>query len=125
MKVIVAGSRDFDNYRVVRDAIDASRFDVTEVVCGGADGVDDLGFRWAYDHRVSVKVFMADWDNLGKSAGPIRNKQMADYAGQGGGLVLVWDGISPGSRSMKAIADLAGLRIYEKIFKAEEKENLA
>lgn len=36
MKVIVAGSRHIDDYELVRRAIQESRFDISEIVSGGA-----------------------------------------------------------------------------------------
>ena len=43
MKVIIAGSRNFTDYKVLQDAIKNSGFKITEVVSGGAKGVDSLG----------------------------------------------------------------------------------
>lgn len=47
MKVIVAGSRWIDNYDVVKQAIEESGFEITEVVSGVARGADTLGENWA------------------------------------------------------------------------------
>jgi hypothetical protein len=80
MKVIIAGSRDYNDYHAVCDAILESGLSITEVVCGDATGVDALGARWAQKCKVTVKHFPADWNKHKKAAGPIRNRQMADYA---------------------------------------------
>lgn len=72
-------------------------FDITEVVCGMAKGVDLLGKQYGDEHNIPVKPFFADWKKLGKSAGPLRNGLMADYAD---GLILIWNGSSPGSEDM-------------------------
>ena len=105
MKVIVAGTRykdkankiPFDDYRLVVEAIDRSGFEITEVVCGMAIGVDKLGEQWAIANNISVKEMPANWNAHGKAAGPIRNRQMAEYADA---AVIVWDGVSNGSRNM-------------------------
>lgn len=97
MKVIIAGSRDFTDWGIVSDCIRKSGFTFTEVVSGGARGVDHIGEGLAELHGYAVKVFPADWDAHGKGAGPIRNKQMADYADA---LIAIWDGKSPGTRNM-------------------------
>jgi len=83
----------------VYTAIEASQeeFSITEVVSGGAAGVDMLGERWALRQGIPTTVFQANWNAHGKAAGPIRNKQMAEYADA---LIAVWDGESPGTKNM-------------------------
>lgn len=97
MKVIVAGSREINNADVVAAAIEASGFAMTEVVSGAARGVDRLGAAWARARGIPVKLFPAEWDRLGKVAGRVRNRQMAEYADA---LVAVWDGESRGTAHM-------------------------
>lgn len=112
MKCIIAGSRDVDQYIVVADAIAESGFQITEVVSGTARGVDTLGERWARIHSVPVRRFPADWSKHRKSAGPIRNQQMADYVRPDGGLIAVWNGVSVGTAHMIRIAQAAGLKVH-------------
>jgi hypothetical protein len=97
MKVIVAGSREGFVARNVFEAIKESGFTITEIVSGTARGVDKDGEYYAACRELPVKRFPADWDQYGKAAGHIRNKQMADYADA---LVAVWDGKSPGTKNM-------------------------
>jgi hypothetical protein len=99
MKVIIAGSRNLENYLLVEQAMHRCGYDVTEVVCGCADGADTLGERWARINNIPVTEMPANWDRDGKAAGPIRNREMANYADA---AVIVWDGNSPGSRNMLA-----------------------
>ena len=87
LSVIVAGSRSIldclspaGQRRIVAEAIDESGFPVAEVVSGTARGVDQLGEDWADEHGIPVERFPADWDTHGRSAGPIRNEEMAEYA---------------------------------------------
>lgn len=95
MKTIIAGSRDFNNYDKVCEV--CSQYDITEVVSGGARGADLLGERYAQEHSITLKVFPAEWDKYGKSAGYRRNEQMAAYAEQ---LIAFWDGCSHGTKHM-------------------------
>ena len=45
----------------------------------------------------SKKYIYLDWNKHGKAAGPIRNRQMAEYADC---LIAVWDGKSRGTKNM-------------------------
>jgi len=114
MKVIIAGSRTITDISMVHRTVIASGWSqqIAEVVCGGAKGVDTLGEQLAFENKVPVKYFPADWNAHGKSAGFMRNKQMADYADA---LILVWDGSSKGSAHMKETAKTKGIPIFEKI----------
>lgn len=84
-------------------------FDISEVVSGHARGVDQMGERWAKEHGIPVRVFPAEWGKYGKSAGPKRNLQMAEYAEA---VILLWDGVSRGTRSMREIALAKGLKVF-------------
>jgi len=97
MKTIIAGSRSITNNNTLLGALELVPWSITEVVCGNARGVDTLGRNWAYDNKIPIKYFPAMWNKYGKAAGPIRNKQMAEYADS---LLLVWDGVSRGSKNM-------------------------
>ena len=97
MKVIIAGSRSIGSLEEVVRAIEMAGFDISEVVCGGAEGVDQLGKFWAYNAGIPTKQFNPHWKEHGKAAGPIRNREMAEYADA---LIAVWDGKSRGTASM-------------------------
>lgn len=103
MKVIIAGCRTLavssggglnPNLGNLEEVIRASRFPVSEVVSGTADGADRLGELWAATHGIAVKRFYPDWAGLGKKAGPVRNGQMVAYADA---LIALWDGVSRGT----------------------------
>lgn len=110
MKTIIAGSRTITDLRFLEESIEKSGLTITEVVCGGARGVDDLGRKWAGNgNRVPVKMFPADWDRHGKSAGYRRNVEMADYADA---LIAIWDGKSKGTKHMIEVAGDIGLEVF-------------
>ena len=109
MKVIIAGSRTITDMAILVQAISDSGFAITEVVSGGASGVDTLGEQWADENGVGVRLFRADWDRHGKAAGPIRNCQMAGYADA---LITLWDGKSRGTQDMIYQARLKGLKVF-------------
>jgi hypothetical protein len=108
MKVIIAGSRDITEYDIVLNAVKLSQFHITEVVCGKAKGVDTLGEEFGLKNDIPVKFFPADWNGLGRAAGPIRNKQMGDYADA---LIAIWNG-SKGTKHMIDYAISKDLKVY-------------
>ena len=97
MKVIIAGGRDFNNYDLLTQTMNELNIIISEVVCGDARGADTLGAVWASANEIPVKHYPVDWDTYGRSAGIIRNKQMAEYADF---LVAFWDGKSHGTKNM-------------------------
>lgn len=108
MKTIIAGSRTIKEYIHVVNAIKESRFEITEIVSGTAQGVDRLGELYGKYNNIPVKQFPADW-SLGKRAGMIRNQQMSDYADA---AIIIWDGVSRGSANMIETAKKDGLEVF-------------
>jgi hypothetical protein len=119
VKCIIAGSRTIRDYAIVAKAIADSGFEITIVVSGGAYGVDACGEEWASENGIPIMRFPAKWDAYGNAAGPIRNEQMAKYADA---LILVWDGSSRGSTSMRRLAQQHSLKIHEHIVNAQPSE---
>lgn len=98
MKVIIAGCRDRTIEQEHLDRILANLISkCTEIVSGGAFGIDHCGEEWATRHNIPIKQFLPDWDKHGRAGGPIRNEQMAQYADM---LVAVWDRKSRGTKNM-------------------------
>ena len=97
MKVIIAGSRIFQDYEVVKKAIEESGYPITEVVSGCALGVDSLGEHWGIKNNIPIVRFHAEWTKYKKASGPIRNQKMAEY---GDALIAVWDNESRGTGDM-------------------------
>lgn len=96
MKTIIAGSRFFNDYDYLLHVIATCPFYITEVVSGGARGVDQLAIQFAKEHCLPFRVFEAKWSDLvtkpvkvkyDKQGNPYnvlagfnRNQQMAEYA---------------------------------------------
>ncbi|GAA4879349.1 hypothetical protein GCM10023310_69380 [Paenibacillus vulneris] len=109
-KVIVAGSRSFNDYELLKEKLDALLMNKTDIiiVSGAARGADKLGERYAHEKGYSVSSHPADWDQYGKSAGYIRNEEMAK---ESDALVAFWDGISRGTKHMIDLANKHGLMV--------------
>lgn len=95
MKVIIAGSRSFNDYLLLSQIM--ATVPASEIVCGEARGADSLGRKWAEENGIPIKSFPAQWELYGKSAGHIRNREMGDYADY---LIAFWDGKSKGTKGM-------------------------
>jgi len=114
MKVIIAGSRtikdfdDIDKALGIAAEMGITKESITEIVSGGATGADKFGELYAKCNHLPVKVFLPDWTKHGRAAGPIRNKQMVDYADA---LIAVWDGKSKGTLSTIKYAQEKGIQI--------------
>jgi hypothetical protein len=141
MKIIVCGSRDFDDVelldKTLRKATAKLTWKQVEIVVGGQEkkvwcsdklrwkyiGADRLAADWALDSKkpkigIKLTTFHADWDKHGKKAGPIRNKEMAVYADA---CIAFWDGQSPGTKNMIALAETYGLKLV--VVRTDKEEN--
>ncbi len=90
MKVAVIGSRSIKN----ADISEYIPKDATEIITGGAVGVDRLAMREARLRGIPLTVFRPDYEKYGKSAPLIRNKLIADNCDM---LIAFWDGTSRGT----------------------------
>ena len=116
LRIIVAGSRAFNDYDILEttllDYLKENNDNVT-IISGAARGADQLGERFARQHGYNLKCFPAQWDVYGRSAGPIRNKDMAEYAAEECGVLFAfWDGKSRGTKSMIDLAKKYGLEVH-------------
>lgn len=101
-KVVIFGSRDFNNYELLKEKCDVYLQNKKEthhiiIVSGHARGADTLGEQYAKEKDYELETYPADWDKYGKKAGFIRNEQMGDIANAAIGF---WDGKSHGTKHM-------------------------
>ena len=108
MLTIIAGSRNARERDVLYALSQCSwRDQISSVISGKAHGADTYGEKYAEAHGIDVIKFPAEWDIYGLSAGPRRNKEMAENADA---LIAVWDGSSRGTKSMLQYAQHYELR---------------
>lgn len=112
-RVIIAGSVSFQDYDLLRAKCDAilsekQRTHNVVVISGTARGADRLGERYAREKGYRLRQFPADWDTHGRSAGPIRNGEMAKNADA---LIAFWNGHSSGTKNMIETAKRYGLPV--------------
>lgn len=111
MKVIIAGSRFYKPTDAELDAALAdSGFAMSSLVSGLAPGVDDAALQWARRRGIPYWSFPADWKSHGRAAGPIRNREMAQFADAL--IAFRLDGGTKGTDNMIHEAKLVNLPIH-------------
>ena len=101
MKVAVIGSRTLS----IDNLEDYIPQDCTEIVSGGARGVDSSAAQFAKAHNIKLTEFLPQYSAHGKAAPIVRNKQIVDYADC---VLAFWDGISKGTHSVIRYCEKAG-----------------
>lgn len=112
-KVIVAGSRGFNDYRLLRENCNSALREKKKthniiIVSGHAKGADFSVEKYAKDEGFDLEIFPADWKKFGKAASFRRNEQMAEFADA---LIAFWDGKSHGTKHMIDIATEKGIKV--------------
>ena len=75
-KVFVCGSRDWDNYAVMRFRLSNLSTKMT-LIHGDAKGADRMAADiWSRIFKSRSKAYPANWDKYGRRAGPLRNTLM-------------------------------------------------
>lgn len=112
--LLIAGSRDLGRDETWNEIEKAywllSGVAPTHLITGCARGVDRWGEEWwkeyMTDDEDSILRFPADWFNLGRRAGYVRNEQMAERTHQ---AIIVWDGQSKGTKHMMDLLQKRGI----------------
>jgi hypothetical protein len=110
MKLAIIGSRTFNDYEFLHKVIDEFWYDgkIELIISGGAKGADSLAEKYANEHFVPLKVFPAEWDKYGKSAGYRRN---VDIVKEADWVVAFWDGKSKGTKHSIDLANKYGKKL--------------
>ena len=98
-RVVVAGSRNFNDYNLLSSELDkflAGKKNVT-IVSGTARGADRMGEQYAAEHGYKIDQFPAEWSKYHQGAGPIRNLEMVKTADA---VVAFWDNQSTGTKNI-------------------------
>ena len=93
MKVAVIGSRNL----VVRDLEKYLPEETTEIVSGGAKGIDTCAKEYALEKGLKLTEFLPEYKKYGRGAPLKRNLQIIDYADL---IIAFWDGKSKGTKYM-------------------------
>src|SRR3990167_858552 len=113
MTILCCGDRNWNNALVIRNALlDYIRNDKDlTIIHGNANGADRMCAFVALElglNQSNIKSFPANWNKFGKSAGPIRNKQMLDEGKPD--LVLAFHNFIANSKGTKNMLEQAKKR---------------
>lgn len=123
IRIVVAGSRDFNDYILFKTSIEnylQVRFEGKSflLISGGARrGPDEMIIRYCVEKNLPYALYEADWDRFGKSAGYRRNVTMSDVSTD---VVVFWDCVSKGTKHMMDIANRAGRHLTTFVVEREK-----
>lgn len=91
MKVAVIGSRGLN----INDIGKYLPEGTTEIVSGGARGIDTCAREYALSHGLKLTEFLPDYERYCRGAPLRRNLLIIDYADI---VIALWDGVSRGTK---------------------------
>jgi hypothetical protein len=91
MKIAVIGSRGL----IVCDLENYLPAETTEIVSGGARGIDTCARFFAHKNGLKITEFLPDYEKYGKIAPLMRNLEIIDYSDE---VYAFWDGTSRGTK---------------------------
>ena len=91
MKLAIVGSRTLE-FANIEDRLPNG---VTEIVSGGAKGIDQVAASYARIHNIKLTEFRPDYEHFGRAAPLKRNEKIAEYADS---ALVFWDGSSRGTK---------------------------
>ncbi len=91
MKVAVVGSRTLS----VENLGDYLPDGTTEIISGGAKGIDTCAKEYCTKNNIKIKEFLPEYKQYGKGAPIVRNRKIIDEADF---VLIFWDGKSKGTK---------------------------
>ena len=136
MKIAIVGSRNFDDYNLLKSILKTYQQEATLIISGGAKGADQLAEQWSLEFLNELPaVIRPDWKDIshtdaiikedGKGnkydalAGLRRNKLIAQQADL---IIAFWDGQSKGTKQIILYGQQIGKNV--EIIKYQEKAQL-
>ena len=110
MKIAIIGSR---NLKV--EALDEYLpSEVSEIVSGGAVGIDSCAREYAIRNEIKLTEFLPEYDKYKRGAPIVRNRKIVEYADE---VIALWDGESRGTLSVIKYCEKSGKKC--RIFRIE------
>lgn len=90
MKVAIVGSRNLVDVEIEKYLPK----NITEIITGGASGIDTLAENYADLHEIPKTIIKPNYKKYGRKAPLIRNKTIVELADK---VIAIWDGKSTGT----------------------------
>lgn len=114
MKLAIIGSRNL----TIDDIEKYIPEGVTEIVSGGAKGIDTCAANYARINNIKLTVFLPNYKRYGKYAAPLkRNLQIIEYSDE---VIAFWDGTSTGTDYVIKNCKKTNKKITVHIFRIEK-----
>lgn len=119
-RVLISGDRDWADWWIIERILDGLHDNYSPdftLIEGCARGADSMAEGWSLafgeEYPVDHQHYPAKWDEHGRSAGPIRNRQMLTE-GKPSVVIAFHDDLanSKGTKDMVAAAKKAGIPVY-------------
>ena len=91
MKIAIIGSRNL----IVTDFEKYLPEGTTEIVSGGAKGIDSCAKEFALKNKIKITEFLPEYNKYGRIAPLKRNDLIIDYSDM---VIAFWDGESKGTK---------------------------
>ena len=101
-RITIGGCRDFEDFEFFKTHLDTiiAQLNLDSdiiILSGHCRGTDFLAERYAVDNGFSLELFPAKWQQYGRSAGVIRNREMVLQSDL---VIVFWDGKSKGTKNL-------------------------
>ena len=112
MRLAIIGSREISDPKILLEALKEVPYldSITEIVSGGAKGVDSLARAYAQENNLKLTEFLPDYGRYGRGAPLQRNTQIIEYADSV--LAIPVKGGSAGTHDGIKKAKALGKRLY-------------
>jgi len=106
LKIAIIGSRSLSaTDSEIFENLPCSLSEITEIISGGARGIDKSVERFAKNHGLKMTVIKPNYLKYGKSAPIIRNRQIVESADY---VLMFWDWRSAGTKNVLTLCIKTG-----------------
>ncbi len=105
MKLAIIGSRSITRVNIEQYV----NGEITEIVSGGAFGVDSIAKAFAMQRKIKYTEFLPKYSVYGRAAPLKRNEEIAEYADA---VLALWDGCSKGTEYTVNCFKRLGKKVY-------------